>query len=329
MEKYSKWRDAGTGIQPFLPPVPPRTDSSILITLSKIVRSIAGYSQGILKTLIIFALGLLYILLVSCIGILLTPIRPLKKIWQSLISAIIIRSILFFMGFFQIKTETISVRKSRGSGQIETATVKDGDVIIANWTSYVDVLYLAYKYQPIFTQIYSDSNSIKKISLWQAIRLVQTPPESKPSEDDKVYSLKELVSNAKQHGWGPIVIFPEGTTTNGRALLKFHPLLDQVSLDEITFHLVSFKYEYTNMPPTFTVGNLWLHFYKLCAQFHNTLNVRILAKRELHGSTSSSTVDSLVTHLGHLFKLRKMNLNMQDKRDFLAFYEARNKKKNV
>ncbi|ORE10932.1 hypothetical protein BCV72DRAFT_198748 [Rhizopus microsporus var. microsporus] len=300
MEKYSKWRDAGTGIQPFLPPVPPRTDSSILITLSKIVCSIAGYSQGILKTLIIFALGLLYILLVFCIGILLTPIRPLKRIWQSLISAVIIRSILFFMGFFQIKTETISVRKSRGSGQIETATVKDGDVIIANWTSYVDVLYLAYKFQPIFTQIYSDSNSIKKISLWQAIRLVQTPPESKPSEDDKVYSLKELASNAKQHGWGPIVIFPEGTTTNGRALLKFHPLLDQVSLDEVTFHL-----------------------------FHNTLHVRILAKRELHGSTSSSTVDSLVTHLGHLFKLRKMNLNMQDKRDFLAFYEARNKKKSA
>jgi hypothetical protein len=64
-------------------------------------------------------------------------------------------------------------------------------------------------------------------------------------------------------------------------------------------------------------------------KFHNTLNVRTLAKRELHGSTSSSTVDSLVTHLGHLFKLRKMNLNMQDKRDFLAFYEARNKKKSA
>ncbi|KAG2236038.1 hypothetical protein INT48_008130, partial [Thamnidium elegans] len=53
MEKYSRWRDAGTGIQPFLPPVPPRTDSSILVTLSNVIHIVVGPIQAIIKIILI------------------------------------------------------------------------------------------------------------------------------------------------------------------------------------------------------------------------------------------------------------------------------------
>lgn len=61
-------------------------------------------------------------------------------------------------------------------------------------------------------------------------------------------------------------------------------------------------------------------------KFHNTLNVRVLAKGELN-SSDGSVDDVLITSLGHLSKLRKTNLGMDDKRDFLAYYESCNKKK--
>ncbi|KAG1440174.1 hypothetical protein G6F56_012024 [Rhizopus delemar] len=230
MEKYSRWRDAGTGIQPFLPPVPPRTDSSFFVILTNGVHTISGSAQGLVKIPIILSLGLFYLLFVPILGTLLTPIKPLKRLWQTLFSTTLIRLILFFMGFFHIKTETVSIRKSRNSTGSE-GSIKKGDVIITNWTSYVDILYLAYKFNPVFTQVYSN-NRVRKISLWQAIRSINTLPNT-PSNTLK---LNELISQENQ---GPIVVFPEGTTSNGRALLKFLPLFDGVSLDK--FHVLSFK----------------------------------------------------------------------------------------
>jgi hypothetical protein len=67
-----------------------------------------------------------------------------------------------------------------------------------------------FRFDPIFTQIYTESNEVKIISLWEAIRLVGKIPEPKPfSNDDQVYTVQELSSKAKKGGWGPVVVFAE------------------------------------------------------------------------------------------------------------------------
>ncbi|KAJ2337807.1 hypothetical protein GGF43_007025, partial [Coemansia sp. RSA 2618] len=43
MEKFSKWRDAGTGIQPFLQPVPARTQQSIV---GRVLGAFKSYIAG-------------------------------------------------------------------------------------------------------------------------------------------------------------------------------------------------------------------------------------------------------------------------------------------
>lgn len=91
------------------------------------------------------------------------------------------------------------------------------------------------------------------------------------------------------------------------------------------------RYEYGYMPPTYTVGNQFVHFFKLCSQFHNTLIVKYLARGESPTESSSSPVntsddpvgDQLIAALGNISKLRKTNLSMSDKRDFLSYYESR------
>ncbi|KAI7902988.1 uncharacterized protein BX663DRAFT_509117 [Cokeromyces recurvatus] len=336
MEKYSRWRDAGTGIQPFLPPVPPRIDSSFLITLSNIIHIIVGPVQGILKILLISLLSLVYILFVPLLGTLLTPIKPLKRGWTRLFSAILLRLVLFLSGFFYIKTETVSLRKSRDSKgrPIESPQVQNGSVIVANWTSYIDVLYLAFRFDPVFTQLYTETNKVRVISLWEAIRLTSKIPESKPSKNNELlYSVEELALKAKKNKWGPIVIFAEGTTTNGRALLRFAPVFKECEkVEKNMFQLMSFKYEYGNMPPTFTVGNQFYHFFKLCSQFYNTLLVKSLARDELlnefllHNQSEDPVGDVLISSLGNISKLRKTNLTMLDKRDFMIYYKSRTKK---
>ncbi|KAI8063401.1 uncharacterized protein B0P05DRAFT_555745 [Gilbertella persicaria] len=315
MEKYSRWRDASTGIQPFLPPVPPRTDASLLVTLSNVVHWTVGPLQGSIKLILISLVSVVYVLL-NGLSVLLTPLGPLKRAWHTLYSTLLIRLILFLMGFFYIKKETVSIRKSRTHGV--SPHVHHGDVIIANWTSYVDILYLAYRFNPVFTQIYTDTNKVRMISLWEAIQLTHTSPAS---SGHGLYTLEELANKAKQHKWGPVVVFPEGTTTNGRALLKFAPVFTDCHIDASRYHIMAFKYEYGTMSPTFTVGSLLMHLFRLCSQFHNTLIVKQLASFEPLGELS----DALTTSLGHLAKLRKTNLALTDKREFLSFYHSKRK----
>lgn len=94
---------------------------------------------------------------------------------------------------------------SRGVNRLESPKHKSGDIIIANWTSYIDIIYLACKLDPVFTQIYTGTDKVKVISLWEAIVLVGKIPAVEPEKDEKVYSVKELSLKAKK----PIVIFAE------------------------------------------------------------------------------------------------------------------------
>ncbi|CDS07775.1 hypothetical protein LRAMOSA01724 [Lichtheimia ramosa] len=352
MEKYSRWRDAGTGIQPFLPPVPPRTDSNLLSTLSNVIHTIVGPIQGIVKLVLVVVTSLLYLILVPGIGLLLSPIRLLQRCWDRCFSFILLRLVLFFIGFFFIKSETVSLRRgsSRNNGNTnKEAKIKSGDIIVSNWTSYIDVLYLAYKYKPVFTQVFPvEGKNVRRISFWQALRLCTQEPALTPEDIDvhpsELYTLRELAQEAASRHWGPIAIFPEGTTSNGRALLKFAPIFKCYEPSERSnhFHILAFKYEYRNLPPTYTVGNQFWHFFKLCSQFHNTLGIRRLASDDVPcnpamtssqqasdlASLAGTGMDDLVggqllVCLANMSRMRKTNLSMSDKRDFLEYYHSR------
>ncbi|KAI8382268.1 hypothetical protein BD560DRAFT_386124 [Blakeslea trispora] len=318
MEKFSRWRDASTGIQPFLPPVV----KNILKVLSNVVYKTIGSLQAVIKLVLILLVSLIYILSVPLLGLVWTPIPFLKRLWTRLLSIVLLRSALMMMGFFYIKTETVSLRKSRD--RTLGSSVKHGDLIVANWTSYIDIIYLAYRFSPVFTQVFMNTSRVKVVSFWEAIQLVGQSPQVAQNEET-LYSLDELTEKAKQAGWGPVVVFPEGTTTNGRALLKFSSVLDSLDLDVDRIHLLAFKYEYHSIPPTFTVGNIYWHLFQLCSQFYNTMIIKSLSQGELQ----STTAEALHTSLGHLSKLRKTNLGMSDKQAFLDYYYQGQKKKKA
>ncbi|KAI8070888.1 hypothetical protein BC940DRAFT_235281 [Gongronella butleri] len=297
MEKYSRWRDPGTGIQPFLPPVPPRTESSILLTLTNIIHYVLGPVQGILKFAFVLVLGLVYILLVPLLGLLLMPLPPLQRLWTRFWSSICLRLILFFAGFFLIKTEITSIRRGKG-GKSSRINVKPGDIIVANWTSYIEVLYLAFRFDPVFTQVIPSVNKVRVLTLWQAVRAcVHIPPVSPEdvgltASSPQLMTLKQL---QKQTTRRAIVVFPEATTTNGRALLNFaSPLFDE--------------YTATDQHGCFHGGSV------------SPNDVATLAG-------SSDLVGGLMgIALGNMARLRKTNMDVHSKREFMDYYYSRNKK---
>ncbi|RIB05876.1 hypothetical protein C2G38_2117399 [Gigaspora rosea] len=343
MEKFSKWRDASTGIQPFLTPMPSRTNANIYAKIAFMLGIILKPILGILKLLLTFVTAILLFLLVDIIGLALKNFKSVYRTYHYIFTSLLSRLSLFFMGFYWIRVETVSLRKGRPSipKLRQISGVRPGDVIICNWTSYVEVLYLAFRFDPIFTQVYPSSNTLRPISLWTALWLTGSYPEDKPPSSVKTYSLQELVREATINKLGPIVVFPEGTTSNGRALLKIAPTFKSLSLpiEAFSIHILTARYEYDNFSPTYTVGNKFWHFVMLCSQYFNVLHVKILAPEESLSSPNfaipsaqSSVLPSpsiiqddvigsqILNLMGQLGRMRKTNLGMEDKKAFLDFY---------
>ncbi|KAF9977609.1 hypothetical protein BGZ73_005463 [Actinomortierella ambigua] len=363
MEKFSRWRDAGTGIQPFLPPVPARQNTSTLESLLSVFSMVIKPVLGLAKLLVVAVVSMIMFIFVDGIGSLLAPLPPLHRAYRRLFLSVFARLLLMLLGFVWIKTETVTLRRGRSAGAAASASKKAsgkkafpwGQIIVSNWTSYIDVLYLAFRYDPVFTQIYPETLTVREVSMWKAMELSGSYPELAPPQGVQAYPLIDFLKNTQQKGRGPVVIFAEGTTSNNRALLKFVPLFRKFQIPEtnVDINILAFKYEYQKFCPTITVrfdrkaqvG----HMLRTCAQFYNQLTVKSLAAEERPSNAHFSTLSGLASTpsglaagvvesvtdedalgsviqnlMGQISRLRKTGLGVQDKADFLDFYVQRN-----
>eukprot|EP00817_Percolomonadidae_sp_ATCC50343_P002910 CAMPEP_0117424056 /NCGR_PEP_ID=MMETSP0758-20121206/4554_1 /TAXON_ID=63605 /ORGANISM="Percolomonas cosmopolitus, Strain AE-1 (ATCC 50343)" /LENGTH=244 /DNA_ID=CAMNT_0005207611 /DNA_START=319 /DNA_END=1053 /DNA_ORIENTATION=+ len=96
-----------------------------------------------------------------------------------------------------------------------------GDLIISNHVSYLDVIYWVYKANnPIFaaitTQDIFSKPKIIEMSGWKYMWNMIYNKEIKFS-DKRAKQLSDAIKTTKK----TVIIFPEGTTTNGRGIMQF------------------------------------------------------------------------------------------------------------
>jgi len=161
-----------------------------------------------------------------------------------------------------------------------------GDLIFCNHSSYVEILYLMFRHAPVFANIVNDKKSgeIKVIRQTSLGYLLSTITQTKPSTTDgaQVEDLSQVVKYAKEYHWGPVVVFPEAVTSNGRGILKFQKVFDGALNDivrqyKIRTHIITFNFEYEKFSPCFHIqGTALSHFFHLATQGYNTMQVRVL-----------------------------------------------------
>ncbi|KAI1310256.1 hypothetical protein EDD11_003841 [Mortierella claussenii] len=338
-------------MEKFSPGFPPaNADHSpvekVLTAVLMVIKPLTGIAKMILVGVV--ALGLV---LFQTIGMILSPLVPLHRGYQRIVSTIFIRTILGLLGFFWIKHEIVTLKRG---------------------------------YDPVFTQIYPQTLTVREVSFWEALCLSGTYPELSPAEGVETLPLLDFVKAVHKKGVGPVVIFPEvsifgfsivvlqelietrrdlvpsnssspqGTTTNNRAILKFVPIFKNCSVPEtsIDISILALKYDYHKFAPTFTVGlnNSYRlgHLFRTCAQLYNTLSVRSLAPEESPSNANFSALDGLsstpsgaalgvidpveedplggvvMNLMGRITRFRKLGLNVQDKADFLDYFILRN-----
>ncbi|KAJ1721633.1 Vacuolar protein sorting protein vps66 [Coemansia erecta] len=338
MEKYSKWRDAGTGIQPFLQPVPARAEQE---GLSGLLNRAKSYIVGpIVATVRLAVLGVAAALDAAFSAV--TPlliVPSVRRAYQRCTRSLLARLALLAMGFYTLDTKTTSLQKGRraaaGSQASRARGVRSGDLIIANHVSYVDVLYLVATYNPVFVEIDNATMHVRRLSLWSALRAPSQPtPALLPASEAR--PLKSITQEARLKGLGPVVVFPENATSNGRALLQLLPVFEEVENqdDKSEMHLVAFRYPFRFFSPAYSVGSQMGHLFGLCCQVYNSAVVKVLEPAEAPRVASSAMFceageepvdldEAVKDKLVQLSRLRQTKLSAMDKRDFLAFYYKR------
>ncbi|KZT24445.1 hypothetical protein NEOLEDRAFT_1206595 [Neolentinus lepideus HHB14362 ss-1] len=149
MEKFSAFRDPGTGIQPFLAPVPPLGSD----TYGKYLKPLQ-YVIGLLKFVLAILLFAVYFILVHIICLILVPAGPIHRAVTWLLTALLTRAILFIIGFWWIPVEVVIRKRGRSMRANESWNPSVGDVIVSNWVSWTELLWLAFRYsfRSVFTR---------------------------------------------------------------------------------------------------------------------------------------------------------------------------------
>ncbi|KAJ1998394.1 Vacuolar protein sorting protein vps66, partial [Coemansia thaxteri] len=286
MEKYSKWRDSGTGIHPFLQPVPARAQQA---ALTKALDFVKNYLIGPLVSVVrlsALAVTAAFDVTTSAIGTLIV-VPVIKRAWVRCTQAVWARVALLIIGFYSIDFKVVSLQKGRRSAADSAGSsgrkrgVKSGDIIVANHVSYVDILYLVAKYSPVFVALDNASTYAKPISVWAAlVAPARQTPALLPAKEAR--PLKSIIEEARLKSLGPVVVFPENATSNGRALLQFLPVFENPeNLDpKSDIHVLALKYPFHSFSPAYSVGSQLGHLFGMCCQVFNSLSVRQLEQSE-------------------------------------------------
>lgn len=324
MEKYSQFRDRGSGISPFIPSTTPTS------TVTKLLHG----------ALFLFRLPLF--LSYSAVFFLVLDHLP-SFIIPQFVRKLLLWTLLGIPGIWWVDLQLDGVKRGSLSQQPSSRFPGNAQrsVIAAQFTSPIDALYLAAIFDPIFTISYPNTRKVQRVSLLRAILLALSPPVLSPPSPNNLTTLRALV---EQNPHRVIAVFPEMTTTNGKGILPFSPSLLSAPADAKIFP-VSMRYT----PPDITtpIPGAYLSFlWNLLSRPTHLIRVRIAegvnndSSATINGTslTNDATepvsgdeevtpeeralLDKISDALARLARNKRVGLTLRDK---AAFIEAWNK----
>ncbi|KAK9899706.1 hypothetical protein P389DRAFT_3024 [Cystobasidium minutum MCA 4210] len=333
MEKFSTWRDASNGIAPFVLPVPTGDDTAgPLLLAARLFQSIFAVIRFIL--FIVFVA--IFLLLDSITSLLLQPWASIAYDTSTILGYVLLRPCLAVcFGYYYITEEQAATRRRATAAR--HAKPAAGDLVISNWSTFIDILYLQYKYSPVFVipVVSATTSSTKYITtgLLGALALSgriisqEAAPQTEP--------LDAIVKKAVR----PLAILAEGTTSNNRAILKFAtngplpalPEKAQVFLTVLKHDGPSRFRQTVTCPIPATVANPLPQIFSACTSpiiVPRHLLVRIVAPSEAPVLSSSTFWRQAADTMCAVGKLKQTNLGAEEKKAFLEYYFSKSRPKS-
>ncbi|KAK9468691.1 hypothetical protein V1512DRAFT_257677 [Lipomyces arxii] len=308
MEKFSQWRDKGTGIAPFLPHPSSTFSSSESFVLLKILNVLLAVVSCVLKLVVLIPYTLIHITFI-------VPVFGQTKFRQVSLKVILLVVGLWFWNIVVDGTRVSFWRLTNGLAVQKKQSPRHGDIILSNFVSPIDPLIYSALFDPIFAVPDSDGY-IKVMSLFKVSLLAMKLPETSLDKPGSISFIDLQRLATKSHK--VIVLFCEGTTTNGRAMLSPN-IKDNLSTRELAIagarvFPASVKYLpqdiTTPLPPRSSI-----HYILRITSRWKAWNVR------LHmGPAMSTDIEDLITActdgICRLGRIKKVELNVKCKSDF-------------
>ncbi|KAI1643055.1 uncharacterized protein F4817DRAFT_271261 [Daldinia loculata] len=329
MEKYSQFRDRGSGISPFIPSSTPSS------TLSSLLHA----ALFLFRLPLFLSYSALFFIFLDNLPSFLVP---------QVIRKLLLWTFLGIPGIWWVDLQLDGVKRGSLSQQPSSRFPGNSSrsVIAAQFTSPIDALYLAAIFDPIFTISFPGTRKVQRVSLLRGILLALSPPALSPPSPKNLTTLRALLEKNPHR---VIAVFPEMSTTNGKGILPFSPSLLSTPADARIFP-VSIRYtppDITTPVPGAYISFLW----KLLSRPTHLIRVRIAegvtnnfaaatngdgpangipdkTGDELDGESLTSEeralLDKVADDLARLARNKRVGLTLRDK---AAFVSAWNKGK--
>jgi hypothetical protein len=147
-----------------------------------------------------------------------------------------------------------------------------GDVIISNFGSCLNLIWLQFAYSPLFAIPVSRSEAVlhtfHSIFLCVLTKSPVTLGQKRP--------LSRVVQSAQEFGV-PVVLFPEGAPTDGRGVARFSP----IDLSGYVVHVLAFSHRSGGVSADFVSGNGVYHVFRMTGRTLAAMKVRIATPHDV------------------------------------------------
>eukprot|EP00736_Rhodelphis_marinus_P007185 Rmarinus@m.17663 len=230
MEKYRSFADPKSGIHPFLNS--PNSPKQLISIDSLFYFPLGLFLFTIRIAVLIVSLSILFVAEFLCVSLSLIP--PLRCFICHPLRVLGARGILLALGIWACTS------KLHYSSRKTWPRPGHGDVVMCNFTSYVDVFVLMYLFDPVFVlPSHEKCGHVVHLGYWD---LIMHAWHGSPFPEGSGLKLEDVSRNAKYYSRGPVVVFPEGTTSNGKAILKIQPVLSRFHNPDVALLVVCMAY---------------------------------------------------------------------------------------
>ncbi|KAJ3020621.1 UNVERIFIED_CONTAM: hypothetical protein HDU68_010084 [Siphonaria sp. JEL0065] len=320
MEKYVKWKDVVTGINPFLPTRGRRDSDSggnPMVQIADVAKkNVLGPMVSLCKLVVVAVVVAMGVVLFK-LSVFLSLVPSLKRAWVNLVSFLFGRLSLALLGFYWINEELLWLKKGiREKRDLKKSTVdriESGDIIVANHSSYIDILYLFTFHAPVFTKFSPETGLFRVIPFGPA--MMRTGEYPSLNDLNAKETLQQICQRAKDMQSGPVIVFPEATTTNGRALLQFayDGLFDQVNPNQFKIHVMGFRYHFQDYSPSYVICKYSPMNFELGDSHDGPIEGQL---SEAYKSLSATILNILIA----VTRLKVTGFSVRDKREFFDLF---------
>ncbi|CAM6010689.1 unnamed protein product [Sphagnum balticum] len=148
----------------------------------------------------------------------------------------------------------------------------EAPILVSNHVSFADPLFIFFRHLPVIVTAHENLSIPVAGAIMRAMQVIAVHRDSPDSRHNALGAIKR---KAMCNDWNHVMIFPEATTTNGKALVSFKA---GAFTPGYAVQPMLMRYPHVNIDPSWVAEGPVVHWllFRLMTQFHNFMSVEYL-----------------------------------------------------